>query len=439
MVTMLSAALAVVILSLPMAPAASSHVMDFETATTVDNSNLNSSSSTGTMSTSQVLPSVPSQSPLLASIATGIGVPPELPVKEPAQAVWLVDSDSPPVPPDPVRPFDFPDPASTFYRGVYYAYGGSQIMSSNGDLQSWTAPSDYLSHSPAWAVAGTRGGAPGAPILRTDGKFVMTFQGDARNCNRSVCTCIGAAVADSPGGPFTPALEPLTCMPEHNGAIDASPRRLLPSGQLVVYFKSTGFNTLALPSQIWVARLTREGTALASDPINLLNQTEEWEAKNGIGCIEAPAMLQLTTTTYAVSAAAAAAAAVDNNSTTTISPSSNSSAAGAAIKPSIDSDYYLFYSGGDWTAGLKGTPYSIGYAHCEGPFGPCHKVTKRKPWFGPSYNETVGPGGQEFLLDASGKPWVVFHGWAKGRAGYDHGGKRTVRFYPLHDMPMIKP
>lgn len=187
--------------------------------------------------------------------------------------------------------------------------------------------------------------------------------------------------------------------------------------------------------------LAQDGSGLASHPTNLINQTAPWEARNGVGCIEAPALLQHGGRTR------------------------------------------LFYSGGDWTAGLNGVPYSIGYADCTTPFGPCRKTTTAAPWFGPGYNNTVGPGGQEFFL-VDGEPWigavppppplplkcapskggvahsphaarpawaphssamcaahaalsVVFHGWRRGKAGYGNGGERTVRFYPLASMPSL--
>jgi hypothetical protein len=66
------------------------------------------------------------------------------------------------------------------------------------------------------------------------------------------------------------------------------------------------------------------------------------------------------------------------------------------------------------------------------------QVTTQKPWFGPSYNDTVGDGGQDFFTDDSGKDWVVFHAWKRGKAGYSHGGERTVRFYPLSDLPPLR-
>merc|ERR1712224_30590 len=118
--------------------------------------------------------------------------------------------------------------------------------------------------------------------------------------------------------------------------------------------------------------------------------------RNGIGCIEAPALLQHEGIT----------------------------------RP--------FYSGGDWTAGLDGLPYSVGYADCKTAFGPCHKVTSSRPWFGPAYNNTVGTGGQEFFQDEDGETWIVFHGWKRGHAGYGSHGRRAVSFYPLSAMPALK-
>ena len=88
-----------------------------------------------------------------------------------------------------------------------------------------------------------------------------------------------------------------------------------------------------------------------------------------------------------------------------------------------------------------GGRYSIGYADCDTPFGPCRKRTTDRaggPWFGPRYGSVVGPGSNEFFSDAAGARWIVFHGWRRGKAGYAHGGTRTVRFHPLSGMPPLR-
>ena len=167
-----------------------------------------------------------------------------------------------------------------------------------------------------------------------------------------------------------------------------------------LFWKSTGYNTLVQPAQLWARPLGGSGTSFnaGSSAVNLLNQTELWEASGGIGCTEAPAMVQLDGGNRSL----------------------------------------LLYSGGDWTSGLSGLPYSVGYAACGAPLGPCNKVTTdaHGPWLGPEHNGAVGVGGQEFFLDEAGAPWLVFHGWKKGQAGYPEG-KRTVRFYPLSALPTL--
>ena len=48
-----------------------------------------------------------------------------------------------------------------------------------------------------------------------------------------------------------------------------------------------------------------------------------------------------------------------------------------------------------------------------------------------SYNDTVGPGGQEFFTDNDGQIWMIMHGWKKGHTGYP-GGMRMPRIYPVY-------
>ena len=48
-----------------------------------------------------------------------------------------------------------------------------------------------------------------------------------------------------------------------------------------------------------------------------------------------------------------------------------------------------------------------------------------------NYNDTVGPGGQEFFVDNDGELWMIMHGWKKGDVGYNNGGARMPRIYSL--------
>jgi hypothetical protein len=175
---------------------------------------------------------------------------------------------------------------------------------------------------------------------------------------------------------------------------------------LVMYYKTTGFNTVAHPAQLWVVRLEADGSALAAgfDPVNLLNQTEKWEAKDGIGCIEAPAMHRVrvaatATATSTVSSVVASRSSTGTN-TTGSSGGVHSLRAGSSRRSTRNSSsrigivtdgarFLLFYSGGNWEAGLGAgeVPYSMGIAACDTPLGPCTKLTtdERGPWFGYVY------------------------------------------------------
>ena len=70
-------------------------------------------------------------------------------------------------------------------------------------------------------------------------------------------------------------------------------------------------------------------------------------------------------------------------------------------------------------------------------------LTPARASLSPSYNDTVGPGSCEVFTtpptpaSPEGEPWIVFHGWEKGKAGYDKGGKRMLRMYPFADMPEL--
>ncbi len=75
---------------------------------------------------------------------------------------------------------------------------------------------------------------------------------------------------------------------------------------------------------------------------------------------------------------------------------------------------YLFYSGNHWDTAA----YAVGWASCAGPMGPCTKDPR--PVF-TSGGSVAGPGGQTVFRDASGAPWLGYHGWSKWAVGYPRG------------------
>jgi len=298
-------------------------------------------------------------------------------------------------------PCEWADPSIAYFDGTYYAFTAGSMIEST-DLQTWSSNNvvgnsrHFLSRTPSWA--GNWGGAPGAPIKHPDGYYVMTFSeiisGNYAGSSKvgTSSYCVGTAYARTPSGPYTPQNDPITCgdIKETNiGAIDPTLRLI--DGEVYIYWKSQGVLSL------WGAKLKGSAWSLTIDDAtstNLLNTTSgrSWESEPGAGCIEAPATLHY------------------NNQT------------------------WLFYSGGAWGNPLRETPYSIGYAACDTPLGPCRKISEKAPWYGPEMpSGAVSPGGQDFFHDAAGKPWMVFHAFADNNHTATTHGSRTMRILPLFE------
>lgn len=155
---------------------------------------------------------------------------------------------------------------------------------SPGNLGIWTyAGADALPESgfPSWGDS--ENGYTWAPsVINLGGVFNMFYT--ARNINAST-QCIGRAVSSTAAGPFVDAsASPFLCQYRLGGSIDASPFRDA-DGQLYLLWKNDG-NSIGLPSQIYIQRLSGDGSALQGNAIGVLQATAAWEA----GIIEAPSM-----------------------------------------------------------------------------------------------------------------------------------------------------
>jgi beta-xylosidase len=93
--------------------------------------------------------------------------------------------------------------------------------------------------------------------------------------------------------------------------------------------------------------------------------------------------------------------------------------------------YYLFYSGNNWNS----ASYAIGVAVCQGPLGPCTKPLAG-PFFASKPN-VAGPGGASVFQDSQGNPWIAFHAWLPGAAGYPNARLLFVR--PLASLGGLPP
>jgi beta-xylosidase len=271
---------------------------------------------------------------------------------------------------------DFPDPFVLRAGDTFYAYStngerGNVPVATSKNLADWTLAEDSAGHAldampdlPPWA----KKGSTWAPeVMRVGAGYVLYFT--ARSRKRDI-QCIGAAVSASPQGPFvSTAQEPLVCQPELGGSIDASPFRDA-DGKLYLYFKNDGNNPSARkPTELWVQPLAADGLSVAGEAKSVLRDRMKWEG----GLIEAPTMVR------------------------------------------APAGYFLFFSGNDfaWQRDQKLSAYSIGYATCDGPAGPC-KEAGDKPFL---YSFSSGEGclsgpGHQAVFNVGERWFIAFHAWS---------------------------
>jgi hypothetical protein len=268
---------------------------------------------------------------------------------------------------------DFPDPSVVWGGDRWYAFatnaGGRNVqVSSSPDLAHWSDPGDAAPSLPAWAMTGFTWAPTAAPV---NGRWVLYVS------VASIFTghCIAALVAPAAGGPYAAGdTPPLVCGETGgDGAID--PFVSIDGGVAYLYWKAEG----AHAQQIFGAALTPDGLALAGAPQPLLTASAGWQD----GGIENPSMLR-----------------------------------------DGDGSRWLVYSGAFWATAR----YAMGYAHCDGPLGPCRNVSGA-PWIATT-NDVVGPGGGSFFVGPEGTVHLVFHAWSGG-PGYGSGGRRQLHIETL--------
>lgn len=268
---------------------------------------------------------------------------------------------------------DAPDPATIRVGTTYYTYStnsrGIRLpVLVSPDLVHWTVIAEGLPEVGDWAV--DQPGQIWAPyVTAIDGGYRLYYSAPERVTRRK---CIGTGFSLSPRGPFVDANDaPLVCEAVDGDAID--PTVYDHGGTKYLMWKGDR-DPAGYPSRIWSQALGPHGTSLVGGRNYLLVSDAAWEH----GVVEGPSMVF------------------------------------------EGGRYLLFYSGGDW----RQRSYATGYAVCEGPAGPCTKVTTSAPWM----QENAygwGLGGQEFIRDTFGQLWMVHHGWT-GAIGYSTGGLRSL-------------
>lgn len=267
------------------------------------------------------------------------------------------NQDAPPIVTSPTG--DFADPFVLVDDGTYYAYAANanskhvQLLYSN-DLRTWKALPDAMPALATWV----RKEVPhvwSPEVIQIKSRYVLYYTAHDVASDRQ---CVGAAVSDSPTGPFVDAAKaPLVCQVELGGTIDASP--LLADGRLYLYFKNDG-NCCKLPTALFAQELRPDGLGVVGQPVSLLTSDATWERN----VVEAPSMVVR------------------------------------------DGKYILLYSAGEFGDGS----YAVGYATCAGPLGPCQregngpflKSKDEAKLFGPGHASVFRVGTQDY---------IVYHAW----------------------------
>ena len=278
---------------------------------------------------------------------------------------------------NPVLDQDFPDPFVLREGSTYFAFatnaGKSNIQSAtSSDLAHWSVQGDALPELPAWAEANAS--LTWAPSVLPRGASTFVLYYTARDIS-SGYQCISRATSTAPGGPYEDSsAAPLVCQTSLCGSIDPSPF-VDRDGTAYLLWKSDE-NACGNPPRLWEAQLAVDGTTLTGPMNELLEMDESWQAP----IIEGPAMTLIAGT------------------------------------------YYLVYSANNYASAA----YSMGYATCLSPTGPCKNVSVGGP-FVASAGPALGPGGGEFFTDDQGALWLAYHAWTAPVTTYAGGGARSLR------------
>jgi len=269
------------------------------------------------------------------------------------------------VPPAVVINRDFPDPEVLQAGSTFYAYSTSSspgrvpYATAAAAAGPWTVRGDALPQKPSWVGSG----GFWAPDVsrRADGRYLMYFTGPSVAAGRM---CLGAALADSPAGPFVPtSASPLVCNAGEGGDIDPS-SFVDGNGARYLLYKNDG-NAIGQPTIIWLQPTAADGITFTGARRELLRNNRPEDQ----GVIEAPVMVRRA------------------------------------------SQYVLFFSAGVYTNGGYHTSYATSGA-LTGPYTRAYRPLLTTASLDGAVN---GPGGADVVGDR-----IFFHGHlsAGGRGMY---------------------
>ncbi|HSN29535.1 MAG TPA: family 43 glycosylhydrolase [Kofleriaceae bacterium] len=250
------------------------------------------------------------------------------------------------------------DPGALAVGGTYYVActGGRFRIRTSPDLATWTATDHYIlpAGGASWSSTTDFRWAP--EIHAVHGRYVAYFVSADGQGRRA----IGAAVADTPLGPYTVQSSPLVTDPV--GVIDPTYFED-DDGTGYLIYKFAG-SSVGQPTPIYLRALRADGLAFAagSAPIELIRNDLAWEGP----LVEAPWLVKR------------------------------------------NGMYYLFYSGN-----VFDERYRVGVARAASVRGPYTKhgapiLGNNAKWLGPGHNSSVQVDGIDYL---------VYHAWHATPAG----------------------
>ncbi len=183
---------------------------------------------------------------------------------------------------------NFPDPSVSQFGSHYYGYAtGTEstrapLATAPAATGPWQARGDAMPERPAWMAERAGIWAPDV-TRRADGRYLMHFSGE-RAADGTMC--IGAALAERPGGPFTPlGAKPLVCERGDGGDIDPS-LFVDADGRAYLVYKSNGHQDE--PPVLWLQPMRADGVTRAGHRVELLRSDRPEEH----GVVEAPTLVR---------------------------------------------------------------------------------------------------------------------------------------------------
>lgn len=276
---------------------------------------------------------------------------------------------------NPIRPADTADPGVVHENGKWYIYhtssgrGGHYPIVVSTDLRNWKSLGYIFSpaNTPTWAKKAISWWAP--EVHKVGNRYIAYFTTREDSTGRFV---IGAAVADSPAGPFKDVGAPIMRNPGV-GLIDVSYFEDPVSHRRFLIWKEdqNDFNP-PRPTPLVLSELTPDGLHLVGKPREILRNDQPWE---GV-LVEAPNIVY------------------------------------------HDDWYYLFYSGNIYTT----DDYAVGVARSRSIWGPYEKdpqpiLTSDQHFSGPAH--------QYVIQDEKGTWHIFYHARVKSL--------ENRRRYLMHD------